>query len=148
MRRAGGAIAAAVGRDFQEIGAFPAVGRVLVLAGKGHNGGDALIAAQAILEQFPRMRAEVRFAFGSRALRPLAARAWRELVHTAGDRVGVAADIRGSYELCLDGIFGFQFRPPADKRVAALIERANAAAVRLRVAVALPSAELLRADFT
>ena len=79
MQRAGRAIAAAVLRDFEEIGGFPEDGRVLVLSGKGHNGGDALIAAQSILEKSPRAHAEVIFVFGSRALRPLAARAWREL---------------------------------------------------------------------
>lgn len=148
MRRAGGAIAAAAVRDAGEIGGFPADGRVLVLVGKGHNGGDALIAAQFILEQFPTARAEVVFAFGSRALRPLAARAWRELFHAGRDRVEVAKGIQGSYALSLDGIFGFQFRPPADARVAALIDQANAASVRMRVAVDLPSAGRFRADFT
>ena len=57
MQRAGRAIAGAVLRDFEEIGGFPAGGRILVLAGKGHNGGDALIAAQAILEKFPAAQA-------------------------------------------------------------------------------------------
>ena len=46
MQRAGRAVGAAVQRDFQEIGAFPAAARILVLAGKGHNAGDAFIAAQ------------------------------------------------------------------------------------------------------
>ena len=46
MQRAGRAVAAAVVRDFLEIGPFPADARILVLVGKGHNGGDALIAAQ------------------------------------------------------------------------------------------------------
>ena len=79
MQRAGRAVAAALLRDFEEIGGFPPAGRVLVLVGKGHNGGDALIAAQAVLAQFPAARAEVVFVLGERALRPLAARAWREL---------------------------------------------------------------------
>ncbi|MBL9189075.1 MAG: bifunctional ADP-dependent NAD(P)H-hydrate dehydratase/NAD(P)H-hydrate epimerase [Opitutaceae bacterium] len=148
MQRAGRAIAAAVLRDFQELGGFPAAGRILVLAGKGHNGGDALIAAQAILAQFPAARAEVIFAFGSRALRPLAARAWRDLVHAAGDRVASVREARGSYGLCLDGIFGFQFRPPADPRTAALIKAVNALPIRLRAAVDLPSADLFQADLT
>ncbi len=148
MQRAGRAIAAAAVRDFFEIGGCPPRARVLVLAGKGHNGGDALIAAQAILEKFPDARAEVIFAFGSRALRPLAARAWREFSRTAGARVVVAPEPRGSYDLCLDGIFGFQFRPPAEARIRSLIDQANAAPIRMRVAVDLPSAGLFQADFT
>ena len=89
MQRAGRAVAAAVLRDFEEIGGFPPLGRVLVLVGKGHNGGDALIAAQAVLARFPAARAEVVFVLGERALRPLAARAWRELTHTVRERVVV-----------------------------------------------------------
>ena len=41
MQRAGRAIAAAVLRDFEEIGGCPSRARLLVLAGKGHNGGSA-----------------------------------------------------------------------------------------------------------
>ncbi len=147
MQRAGRALAAAVLRDFEEVGGFPADGRVLVLAGKGHNGGDALIAVQTILEKFPAARVEVAFAFGERTLRPLAARAWRDLVHAARDRANVVR-AKGAYDLCLDGIFGFQFRPPADARTALLIATVNALPIRLRAAVDLPSAGLFRADFT
>ena len=157
MQRAGRAVAAAVLWDFEEIGGFPPAGRVLVLVGKGHNGGDALIAAQAVLAQFPAARAEVVFVFGERALRPLAARAWRELTHAVGERVvvGREADLARPatsrahpFALCIDGVFGFQFRRPALARVAALIANVNALPVRLRAAVDLPSAGLFRADFT
>jgi len=153
MRRAGAAIARAVLRDFEEIGGFAEDGRVWVLVGKGHNGGDALIAGGEILRRFPRATAEVVFALGERALRPLAARAWRELAESGRVEVrrnaeGNRAGKTGRYEVCLDGIFGFQFRPPAEARIAELIEAANAAEVRLRAAVDLPSAGLFRADFT
>ncbi len=161
MQQAGRAVAAGVLKDFEEIGGFPADGRMLVLVGKGHNGGDALIAAQAILEKFPTATAEVEFVFGERALRPLAARAWRELAQAAGGRVHGSAG--GSpavfseageppalpgYDLCLDGIFGFQFRPPADERLRKVIEKVNALPIRSRAAIDLPSADLFRADFT
>ena len=105
MQRAGRAIAAAVRRDFEEIGGFPADARVLVLAGKGHNGGDALIAAQALVAAFPGVRVDVRFVLGQRALRPLAARAWRELSATAAAGRLVAlrpeADGPSGYDLCM-----------------------------------------------
>jgi len=51
MERAGAGVAAAVQEDFKEIGGFPAAGRILVLLGKGHNAGDALLAAAVILEK-------------------------------------------------------------------------------------------------
>ena len=81
MRRAGQAVAAAVIEDFREIGGFPPQARVLVLAGKGHNGGDALLAAQTLLEKFPDAAVDVIFALGERTLRPLAFRAYRDLAH-------------------------------------------------------------------
>ncbi len=148
MQQAGRAVAAGVLQDFQEIGGFPAKARILVLAGKGHNAGDALIATQALLEQFPEASAEVIFGFGERPLRPLAQRAWRELVHVSRDRVSVGRGERARYDLCLDGLFGFQFRPPADKTTTALLKRINALPISLGAAIDLPSADLFRADFT
>ncbi len=159
MERAGGALAEAVLRDFREMGGFPAAGRILVLAGKGHNGGDALIAARRILEKYPAARAEVAFVFGERGLRPLAQHAWRELGHAARGRVTAipAAGLAAGYDLCLDGIFGFQFRPPVPRAVAAVLARVNALPIGLRAAVDLPSGlggpgrpgpAVFRADFT
>ncbi len=155
MQTAGRAVADAVLDDYEEIGGFPPTGRVLVLAGKGHNGGDALLATQAILKKFPAASAEVVFGFGERPLRPLAARAWRELALFAGSRVTVGDAGSPSalpYDLVLDGVFGFQFRPPLDPATAALLARVNALPVRLRAAVDLPSGlgvpDAFHADFT
>jgi hydroxyethylthiazole kinase-like uncharacterized protein yjeF len=156
MRRAGGAVGAAVLQDFLELGGFPPVGRILVLVGKGHNGGDALLAAKFILEKNPVASAGVVFAFGERALRPLAWRAWQALVHAAPGRVAAIHDLAATYDLCLDGIFGFQFRPPIDAATAKLLRRVNGhPSIRLRAAVDLPSGvgeksdkTSFRADFT
>jgi NAD(P)H-hydrate epimerase len=156
MQRAGGAVGAAVLQDFLEIGGFPPAGRILVLVGKGHNGGDALLAAKFILKKNPAAGAGVIFAFGERGLRPLARRAWQALVQAVPGRVAIAGDADASYDLCLDGIFGFQFRPPIDAATAKLLRRLNDhPAVRLRAAVDLPSGvgeksdkTPFRADFT
>ena len=149
MQRAGRAVGAAIQRDFQELGAFPATARILVLAGQGHNAGDAFIAAQALLEKYPQATAEILFFFGPRALRPLAQRAWRALVHAARDRVRVITALRGdAYTVGLDGVFGFQFRAPAEPRVVALLAQINAQPIHLRAAVDMPSADLFQADFT
>jgi len=152
MQRAGAAIGEAVLRDFLEIGGFRADGRVLVLAGKGHNAGDALIAAHTVLERYPSASAEVVFALGESQLRPLAARAWRELHQRHPTRVRARPPVtpteRAHYELVLDGVFGFQFRPPASVEIAEMFAHVNTVPVRLRAAVDLPSAGLFRADFT
>jgi NAD(P)H-hydrate epimerase len=150
MLQAGRAVASAALQDFEEIGGFPLAGRILVLAGKGHNGGDALLAAQAVLERFPAARADVLFVLGERDLRPLAARAYRALAQDVGDRLRVvsAEALAAGYALCLDGVFGFQFRPPVSRAVSALLGRVNALPIRLRAAVDLPSGGKFRADFT
>jgi len=70
------------------------------------------------------------------------------LVHFGRDRVNVGCGEGPRYDLCLDGLFGFQFRPPADQATSALLKRINALPIRLRAAVDLPSADLFRADFT
>ncbi len=153
MTRAGRALADAALRDMAEVGGFPREGgRVLVLAGKGHNAGDALIAARRILETNTAAvgpRVDVLFAFGSRALRPLAARAWRDLAPRAA--VVDAPDPAG-YDLVIEGIFGFQFRPPLPDAVAALLREVNALPVRMCVAVDLPcgldAPDAFRADVT
>jgi len=161
MQRAGAALAHAVAEDFREIGGLPANARLLVLAGKGNNGGDALLAAAEILRRYPQAQADVVMCFAETLLRPLAKRALDELCGTglltrvrpvtAGQETQAA-----KYDLCLDGIFGFQFRPPMDAATAEILARVNAHPdIRLRAAVDLPSGlgetnggTVFRADFT
>jgi ADP-dependent NAD(P)H-hydrate dehydratase / NAD(P)H-hydrate epimerase len=155
MKSAGRAIAEAVLNDFRELCEFPRKGRILVLVGKGHNGGDALLAAQSILERYPETHADVWLLLGDRALRPLTARAYRDLIQSASERVSLISHVGGlteSYDLSLDGVFGFQFRPPLKPEQSAVFVPLNAHPIRLRAAVDLPSGlgdtHALRADFT
>lgn len=161
MQRAGAALAAAVADDFREIGGLPEAARLLVLVGKGHNGCDALLAARVLLQERPKSRATVVLCFGAGELRPLAGRSLDWLKREAPGRVELgspdSALAEGTrYDLCLDGIFGFQFRPPMDEATAGLLGRVNAhAGIKFRAAVDLPSgagetnaAVLFRADFT
>lgn len=156
MTRAGEAVARAVLRDFEELGGFPAGGTLLVLAGKGHNAGDALLAAAFILSQFPAATADIVSAFGETTLRPLALRAWRHCQELGRSRVRVYSGRRfpegKAYALCLDGVFGFQFRPPLDPLVSSVLAWSARQPVRLRAAVDLPSGldapGAFTADFT
>ncbi|HEY8994829.1 MAG TPA: NAD(P)H-hydrate dehydratase [Lacunisphaera sp.] len=163
MQRAGASLAVAVAEDYREIGGLPQNARILILAGKGHNGGDALLAAAELLRRFRQATADVVCAFGETALRPLPRRALTEL-RDADHRVRVrmmpasmSREIHdATYDLCLDGIFGFQFRAPMDAATAELIEAVNAhRGIRFRAAVDLPSgvgevnaSTVFRADFT
>jgi NAD(P)H-hydrate epimerase len=156
MSRAGAALADAVLADFRELGGFPAKGRILVLAGKGHNAGDALIAAESVLRRHPEAGADILFAFGERSLRPLASRAWRHLAETARERISLLFPGRlpeaRRYAICLDGVFGFQFKPPLDEQTTSILAWATRQSVALRAAVDLPSGLALpgafAADFT
>ena len=162
MQRAGAEVARAVGADFREIGGLPDSPRLLVLAGKGHNGGDALLAARALLDERLGATAEVVLAFGPDSLRPLTRRAWDELTarHVERVREVEAAALKrefASYDVVLDGVFGFQLRPPLDAATAELLAWVNThPRIRLRAAVDLPSglgepanaATVFRADFT
>lgn len=158
MRAAGGAIARAVALDCLEAGGSWSAARVLVLVGKGHNGGDALIAAEGLLRAWPAATADIVFALGERSLRPLVARAWRDLQQSGRSRVqvvtagGAGWSGRRQYDLSLDGVFGFQFRPPLPEEAAGVLRKANGLEVTLRAAVDLPSGlgdpQAFRADFT
>jgi ADP-dependent NAD(P)H-hydrate dehydratase / NAD(P)H-hydrate epimerase len=154
MLQAGEATADAALADFGETGAFPDAARVLVLAGKGNNAGDALIAARAVLERFPRASCDVIFIFGPRKLGPLAARSWRGLSEACRGRVrsSAASGLSRRYDLCLDGIFGYQYRPPLPPEALTAIAAAAQCEIRLRAAVDLPSGlggtGAFRADFT
>ncbi|MBI2511543.1 MAG: NAD(P)H-hydrate dehydratase [Opitutae bacterium] len=162
MQHAGRAVANALLDDAREIGGLDAGARLLVLAGKGHNGGDALLAAATLLANLPGATADVVCAFGVDALRPLARRALDTLRATAGARMHEldAPALKrefASYDACLDGVFGFQFRPPIDDATAELLAWVNThPRLRLRAAVDLPSglgeeangATIFRADFT
>ena len=108
MQRAGRAIARHLAADAREIGGVPAEARVLVLAGKGHNGGDALLAAATLLADLPAARVDVLLGFGAESLRPLARRSLATLHATGGARVRelTVAELKrefASYDVCLVG---------------------------------------------
>ncbi|PTY07771.1 NAD(P)H-hydrate dehydratase [Opitutaceae bacterium EW11] len=155
MWAAGAAVGRSVLWDFSEIGPWPSAARVLVLVGKGHNGGDALLAAQTLLAAHVDAVADLLLVFGERSLRPLTLRAYQSLVHSAPSRVRLVRDrgsLAGGYDVAIDGVFGFQFRPPIDPAVRELFARLEAAPIRFRAAVDLPSglgdAAACRVDFT
>jgi NAD(P)H-hydrate epimerase len=154
MRQAGAAVATAALRDSEEIVGLPRNAHLLIIVGKGHNGGDALIAAQEILQVQPLAVAEVLLVYGVKGLRPLALRAWQELQHAFPLRVKAVTlrSIKAGFDLMIDGLFGYNYRPPLDRRARLVLRVVNALTARMRVAVDLPSGltdkDAFRADFT
>ncbi|MBC2603137.1 NAD(P)H-hydrate dehydratase [Puniceicoccus vermicola] len=166
MYRAGRAIAAAVEDDFEEISGFPAQGKAVILAGKGHNAGDALICANTLLDRHPDLEVMVLLAFPVDSLRknvraPYELLRVRSEIHCIeeGDEITplLKKFSRGRcIDLCIDGIFGMQCRPPLRGSPLAIIQAVNEFEhIRLRAAVDLPSGigdesdpNAFEADFT
>ncbi|MFP4156076.1 MAG: NAD(P)H-hydrate dehydratase [Opitutales bacterium] len=152
MRRAGRGLAAAVMEDYRELRDPPQRLRILALIGKGHNGGDALIACGQLLADFPRAQVDLVLVAAEADLKPLTQRALGQLegrvaIHRFDDGPVEAADglLRsiagaGGFHLCLDGLLGMDFKPPLRAPLDALIRAVNdLPGIDLRAAVDLPS---------
>lgn len=164
MRRAGSGIGHAILDDAREAGVSPHGTSWLVLAGKGHNGGDALLAAAEGIAHDPAALVTVCFTSGEDSVRPLVTRSWEILKAAAPGRVStvereellqrLAAE--EWWDIVVDGVFGMQFRPPLRREAASLLKALNEhAGFGLRAAVDLPSGigavrarTAFRADFT
>ena len=105
---------------------------VLVVAGPGNNGGDALVLARLLRERF--FAVTVVFAGDADHLPPDAAGAWRDFV-AAGGKAVAAIPAEGRWSLVIDGLFGIGLGRPPTGRHAALIEDINAIADRDRCPV-------------
>lgn len=172
MNGAGAAVARQARLDLQEtLGPAP-LRRILVLVGKGHNGGDALIATRHLLSWNAEATAALVFPYGLGHLRPLVQRSLDQLQVACGSRLEYLSLRSGgqglideqlerflgddSFELCLDGILGMQFRPPLRSPAKELLQAVNRREdIVCRVAVDLPSGigdgtdeNAFKADFT
>ena len=87
MNQAGDALGDALLRDMRELRTIPHRPRILVLVGKGHNGGDALIAAKRLLKTIPTARAVIWQLCKWQDCKPLCQRAHDELIELVGKRV-------------------------------------------------------------
>ncbi len=136
--------------------------RCLLLVGKGHNSGDALIAVSTLFECLPGLTVELLPVFGvehmSAAVQP-----WWNII-CQHDRVELIdqkalfsgdCEIESNYDLSIDGIFGMQFRSPLSDQLVSLFRKIDQLNIDIRVAVDLPSGlndstndAVLRADFT
>ncbi|HQU08328.1 MAG: NAD(P)H-hydrate dehydratase [Verrucomicrobia bacterium 21-51-4] len=140
IQQAGAGIGAAILADFNALRVFPRAPHVLVLCGLGHNGADALIAAEALLQSRPRGIVHVYFALGIEGLKPLARRAWERLASLENVRVIDPLDFQAHYDIILDGIFGLGSRLPLPENVASLLHQVNQAfPLSFKVAVDLPT---------
>jgi len=161
MNRVGGQLAHQVLLDFNELRPFPRDPRILVLAGKGHNGGDALLAGHQLLKARPRGNVFILQTDDPDKFKPNTRKAFDALAGEKNARVLQPEELlpvaeNSGFDISLDGLFGMQFTPPFRPPLEELVPSLNAfEKIGFRAAVDLPSglgdqsaAEPLRADFT
>lgn len=163
MNRVGRGLARTLLEDCEQVGPLSTNPRVLVLSGKGHNGGDAILAAAEILSMRPQAAITVVLIYGDKGLRPHVRKALGLLLDRGGAVKIISwrddsaeCPLEREYDVCLDGVLGMQFRPPLRPPAPEAIERVNKnPKIRFRAAVDLPSGVgnksdpcRFRADFT
>ena len=116
MRRAGAAAATLANR------LLPSGGEVLVLAGPGNNGGDALEAAALLA--YGGCQVTIHFAGRADALPPDAAAALERA--EASPAAFRPADMTARWDLVIDGLFGIGLARPVEGELAALVRAVNA----------------------
>ncbi len=153
MNSAGRSVGKAILQDFGELSDMPSRLRVLVLAGKGHNGGDALLAGDEILKRHGGAEVHVLLRAEKKDLRGLTLRSLDNLLKSS--RASLCNELtyrQEPFDIVIDGLLGMQFHPPLKEDLASLIREINAHRnIRFRAAVDLPSglgdADAFQADF-
>ena len=103
-------------------------GAVLILAGPGNNGGDALVAARRLRERF--FATVVVFAGDPERLPADARQAWDALLASGHPVLHDIPELGvnqhgGRWSLIVDGLFGIGLTRPVEGKQAELIDRAN-----------------------
>jgi len=174
MNQAGEALGDSLLRDMRELRTIPHRPRILVLVGKGHNGGDALIAVKRLLKTIPTARAVLWQLCKWQDCRSLCQRAHDELIELVGNRVEeveILESLSGREEIenvlarlvkdrdfsaLIDGLLGMQAKLPLCSPISDLVSVINQCdEIAVRASVDMPTgigtgseSEALRADFT
>lgn len=142
------AAGAGIAREFLREFRLPESARVLVVAGGGHNGADALVAAREIL----RNRGDIRLFLAvaeSQKRKPTTADVLENLQEQYGGQIEKIAPLEsllsfaenggGKFDLLIEGLVGMTFRAPARADLAAAIEAANAICAHIKISVDIPA---------
>lgn len=147
LRNAGAAIGRALHADFREWRPWPSRPRLLILAGKGHNSGDAVVAAGMLGELLGGVEVKVIHTAAAEERSELLTKVLEELGEQLGDHLTEqtleewrAADKPVEADVVLDGVYGLGFRPPLGEEVAELLEACSASEEPIfRAAMDVPS---------
>jgi NAD(P)H-hydrate epimerase len=128
-------------RDFTEQGPWPENPDILIAAGPGHNGADALLVGSQLLGCFPKARIRVWMPLGTGRLKDATRRALQLLASKAGDALGFAADEPDALvaDVLIDGIHGSGGRLPLSRPVSDCVVRLRKGTFRLRAAIDVPT---------
>ncbi len=142
MEKAGRACTKTFLEEFGRI--IPNSAKLLVLSGKGHNGGDAIWAARSILEDRPQSSALICIPDDA-LLRPNTLSALNSLLSSIGkDRVrrishSDIGNLRAEFDLLIEGIAGMKFTPPPSPAMGDLIRHANRIRARVKISIDMPA---------
>ena len=147
MEQAGEGIARSIAKF------FPRPGRCIVYAGKGHNAGDAFVAARWLARAGWEL--DLRLVFAEEELNELTARKLTEL-RGIGRKAGVTLSSR--LTIVLDALLGLGARPPLREPIRTACREINSLRAAYLIAIDLPSgldgdsgeadADCVIADFT
>ena len=154
MQKVGARLGEQIYLDTLEVGGFCDNPAILLVLGKGHNAGDAVLAVDYLTQKISSLKLSVLWSTPYQARRPALQRAWSNLIDrknivlrektvsfsdTVIDLVDWISE-KDHYQLVLDGLLGMSFSPPIrapfDKIILAVNEYPRIAS---RVAVDLPS---------
>lgn len=171
MSHVGEISSAAIMRDYEEYKAFPENPRILVLAGKGYNGGDAILTAAEIAKTKPETSVTVVLTCEKHDCKPLTTKALDYLSSANLVQIeklprefsdlqmqGWLAAIAGNtgFDIAIDGMLGMSFVPPLREHLEKFIKILNDAPyIGFRASIDLPSGVgegpaplAFKADFT
>ena len=155
MKQVGYKTSLEVLKDFQELKPVPDNLSLLVLCGKGKNGGDSLLVADYIMRKMPRAKVVVLLAGSGRdGLHSLTEKALKEIeervsLHEWGKESGQSTldaliqnefGEAGIIDICIDGLLGLGFQPPMKEGLSKIVSLINESeGINVRVSIDIPS---------
>lgn len=154
MKKVGYKTSLEVLKDYQELKPIPEILTMLVLCGKGKNGGDSLLVADYIMRAMPRAKVAVLLASERNELDPLTEKALKEVeervsVHEwAKDSSQSTLDAliknkfgnTGTINICIDGLLGLGFKSPLKGAISHLVSLINdSEKIDVRVSIDVPT---------
>ncbi|MDG1702345.1 MAG: NAD(P)H-hydrate dehydratase [Opitutae bacterium] len=163
MKQVGYKTSIEVLKDFQELKPVRENLTLLVLCGKGKNGGDSLLVADHIMRTMPRAKVVVLLVGSRDELHPLTEKALNEVeervsVHEWSKKSSQSSlDVliqnefgeMGGIDICIDGLLGLGFKPPLKEEISQLVSLINKSEnIKVRLSIDIPSglSELLVED--